>query len=335
MLEKVMDTNNNYVRYVYNKDQNQIYPYEIIYTGNGSTDGPMTITFATSTRPDPTESYKSDFLVDTNYRISQIEAYVSGNLVRQYNLSYTTGNNGFRSILSGIQENGWDDNSVEASEPAMTFGYVDATSSFVTQNGVDGPAYVVAQSSGNGINDINTFYLDDYTDALGGVIYKGGGGTPTDLSPVPGAWSDGPNTNPTYGPDEYGVRYVDLNGSGKADVVEGIWNYTTSTSTDGRGLNNYATSTGYAWTATSTYNGVIPAFVDEGSADLFATTGIFGNIDGTGLPSYVEDVYNYSTGEGAYLANGSAWNAATTTIFQAAEPMPAASYNYDFRGSSI
>ena len=86
MLEKEVDTNGNYVRYVYNKDGNQIYPYQIIYTGNGSTDGPMTITFATSTRPDDIISYKSDFQVTTNYRVSQITAAVNGTTVRQYNL---------------------------------------------------------------------------------------------------------------------------------------------------------------------------------------------------------------------------------------------------------
>jgi hypothetical protein len=99
MLEKEIDTNGNYVRYLYNKDENQVYPYEILYTGTGVTDGPMKITFATSTRTDSVESYKTDFFVETNYRISQINTYVSGTLARQYNLSYTTGNNGFRSLL--------------------------------------------------------------------------------------------------------------------------------------------------------------------------------------------------------------------------------------------
>ena len=89
MLEKEIDTNGNYVRYVYNKDGNQIYPYQIIYTGNGSTDGPMTITFATPTRPDDIISYKSDFQVTTNYRVSLITAAVNGATVRQYNLGYT------------------------------------------------------------------------------------------------------------------------------------------------------------------------------------------------------------------------------------------------------
>jgi hypothetical protein len=48
MLEEIHDTNSNYVKFTYLKDGNEI--YQIIYTGNGSTDGPATITFATSTR---------------------------------------------------------------------------------------------------------------------------------------------------------------------------------------------------------------------------------------------------------------------------------------------
>src|SRR5262249_31508245 len=47
MLEKEIDTNGNFIRYAYSKDHNQISPSEIIYTGHSSTDGPMTVTFAT------------------------------------------------------------------------------------------------------------------------------------------------------------------------------------------------------------------------------------------------------------------------------------------------
>jgi hypothetical protein len=94
MLEKEIDKNGNYIRYVYAKDHNQIYPQEIIYTGHGSSDGPLTVTFATSSRPDVAINFSPGFEVDTYYRISQITAAVNGSTVRQYNLSYTTGNNG-------------------------------------------------------------------------------------------------------------------------------------------------------------------------------------------------------------------------------------------------
>jgi RHS repeat-associated protein len=333
MIEKIIDTNGNYVRYVYNKDGNQIYPSEIVYTGHNSTDGPTAITFATSTRPDEITSLKSGFQVITNYRISQISVAFNGNTIRQYNLGYTTGNNGFRSLLSSIQESGWDDSNVETTLPSMAFSYVSATSSFVTQsNNIDGPAYVVSPVKGNGINDVSVF---DLNSSSGQNEASVDGSSIAGYRP-PFVWADGTYlTNPEYRADENGVRFVDINGSGKADLIEGIWNYTTSTSTNALYLNTYATSTSYAWTSTSTWNGVIPQFMVDGSGSLHhATTGIFGNIDGTGLPSYVEDFANDSgTGltEGAYLANGFGWNSATTSIFSSVKAMPNQTINYDSR----
>jgi len=77
MLQEIRDTNNNYVRYIYAKDSGQIYPLQILYTGNGGTDGIFKITFSTSTRSDTYTSYKPLFKVTTNYKISQITAAVN------------------------------------------------------------------------------------------------------------------------------------------------------------------------------------------------------------------------------------------------------------------
>ena len=332
MLEKVVDPNGNYVSYAYTKDHNQIYPHQITYTGNGVTDGPLTITFSTTTRSDDTASFKSDFEVDTDYLISQITAAVNGSTVRQYNLSYSTGSNGSRSLLSSIQENGWDENGVETTEPAMAFGYVNSASSFATQNGVDGAGYVAADSHGDGINDINVFYKTS-GGSNAGFIFPQGSGSPTSVSP-PAVWA-----NDLENAQEDGVRYVDVNGNGKADVVQGIWNYTTNTNSDALYLNTYATSTGYSWTSTTTWNGVIPQFWVTGSGSLSASTGIFGDVNGDGLPDYEADLYSGGGPgpdpyEGAYLGNGSAWDAATTTIFVPAQTFPdnlGSIPNYDSR----
>jgi Salmonella virulence plasmid 65kDa B protein len=123
MLQEVRDTNNNYIKYTYLRDGNQLYPYHITYTGYGSTDGPFTIAFATSTRTDVKVDYSPGFTATTSSRISQITAAVNGTNARQYNLSYTTGNNGYRSLLSGLGEIGWDDNGVLATTPTTTFNY--------------------------------------------------------------------------------------------------------------------------------------------------------------------------------------------------------------------
>jgi hypothetical protein len=104
-LREIRDTNNNYVRYVYAKDSGKIYPQTIYYTGNGTADGIFKISFSTSTRPDPYVSYKPLFKVTTNYRISKITAAMNGTTVREYDLSYTAGNNGVRSQRPAVQSN--------------------------------------------------------------------------------------------------------------------------------------------------------------------------------------------------------------------------------------
>src|SRR5205807_2098460 len=126
----IRDTNNNYVTYTYNRDSNELYPYKITYTGNGSTDGPFTVSFATSTRPDTRVNYAAGFVSTTTKRISQITAAISGTNVRQYNLSYGAGNNGYRSLLTSLGQRGWDDNGIVTSTPTATFSYVNSSSQF-------------------------------------------------------------------------------------------------------------------------------------------------------------------------------------------------------------
>src|SRR5208337_1651451 len=50
-LQEIRDINGNYIKYTYNRDSNELYPNQIIYTGNSASDGPAVISFATSTRP--------------------------------------------------------------------------------------------------------------------------------------------------------------------------------------------------------------------------------------------------------------------------------------------
>lgn len=316
MLEKEIDPNGNYTRYVYNKDGNQIYPYQVIYTGHNAADGPAVVTFATSSRPDHIVSFQSGFEVDTNYRISQIGAAFNGSMVRQYNLGYAAGNNGSRSLLSSVQENGWDDNNVETVEPAMMFSYVNATSSFVTQNGACGPACVVADSNGDGINDVNVFYQ------TGGSNAANINGVGQSFSP-PLVWAASSNG---FVPYEDGVRYVDINGDGRPDLIEGVYNYSTGTYTNALYLNQYAPSAGYAWSST-TATGVVPPFEQffNGSPPFATTEGILGDVNGDGLPDFEAGVYEGGGPDsqaGAYLGNGNGWNAATTTIFQPVTVMP-------------
>ena len=73
MLEKEIDTNNNYISYSYYKDGGQIYPATIKYTGNGSADGIFEIDFSRQSRTDVIPNYEAGFSGVSNYRINEID----------------------------------------------------------------------------------------------------------------------------------------------------------------------------------------------------------------------------------------------------------------------
>ena len=309
-LQEIRDTNNNYVKYVYAKDSNEVYPSQIVYTGNGSTDGPATISFATSTRPDIRESYAPDFLVTTNYRISEIDASFNGKLVRKYVLGYITGNNGFRSLLNSLQETGVDDNNNQLTLPPETFSYISTTTPFVKQNSVNGAAFIPADINGNGIPDINlaTSYGSSITSCAG---FDGGGiSCNPGTASYPDYWAYQQNNGDGDFPYERGVRLLDINGSGKAAVIH------NSNAPSNIATAMYLTSGNATWTATSTWQGTIPIFDYENY-----TTGLFGDVNGDGLPDYEFRIDGQNLPSQAYLGNGTAWDA-TTTVFSPAQSMP-------------
>ncbi len=316
MLEQVVDTNGNDISYTYAKNDDQIYPFQITYTGNGTTTGVMSITFATSTRPDSFIDYRPTFEVTTNYRITEIDAKVNGNLVRKYVLSYTTGNNGYRSLLSGVQETGEDANGNQLTLPATTFQYASTSVTWTFQNNFGYAANqsnIAAQSHGDGVNDT----------AISGYASCGGPGQlyidNTAVSEPPSyTWAC---LGSTQTPVESGTRFVDVSGDGYADVVH------NDQGLDGAALyeNTSGTNGDYTFTvlASSTLNGVIPPFglYNSGSGITY-TSGMFGNLDGNGYPGYVEALPSGSgiTASTSYMGNGSAWT--PSGDFTAVEPFP-------------
>jgi hypothetical protein len=274
-LEEIRDTNDNYIKYTYLRDGNEVYPYTIVYTGHGSTDGIATVTFATSTRPDARVSYAPGFVASTTQRISEIDASVNNSVVRKYLLGYGTGNNGYRSLLTSIHEQGIDDNGTITSLPATRFSYASSSTQFFSpMSGGPSPwnqAYVAADINGNGINDVTAFYYDTNSLSNKSYIYPDNGSLNTSYVP-PDYWADLPPLTPR----ERGVRLIDVNGDGKPDIVRGYHNYTTGTDTVARYING-SSGTSFSFTSSSTYSGVIPAFDVDGSGPVHNdSTGIFG-----------------------------------------------------------
>jgi hypothetical protein len=186
--------------------------------------------------------------------------------------------------------------------------------------GVAGDPYVTADVNKDGINDLTDIYYDPVSGTTNTNMYLGG--TNNTALATPGTLNWAYQTGTGDETQETGTRFLDVNGDGKADVVEGI--ATSSGSTHAMYLGTYAPSTWYGFTGTSTYIGVIPNFAYNGGTYVL-TTGIFGQVDGTGFPDFEQSLTSgtgYSSENGAYLGNGSAWNAATTTIFNPPNTCP-------------
>src|SRR3989344_5464884 len=224
MIQKIQDTNGNYVRYEYFKDAGQVYPSKIFYTGNGISDGIFEIEFLRQARTDKAAMYGTGFSVTTNFRINEIQAKVSGVWKRKYVLGYGTGDNGVRSLLASLTESGQDELGVVTTLPAITFSYSQSARSWTLDGSLVLPTYFID------VNRVNTgAWLEEVNgDAFIDIVLSSARGS-TDkkvfLNTSTG-WSLAPGFDiPEYFLDgvgaDLGVRLVDVDGDGFSDLVRG------------------------------------------------------------------------------------------------------------------
>jgi YD repeat-containing protein len=299
MLEEVRDTNNNYIKYQYAKDAGQIYPSHIIYTGATSTDGPFDVAFTLENRPDIATSSRTQFTVVTNKRISEIQAKISGTMVRRYALAYTTADNGRNSVLQSITEAGQDEAANQITLPATTFSYQKSIKTYTASTTWNAPIYFIRNGidGGNRSVDINGDGLPDLfaaaffgtgATASSSYINNGAGWT------VDSTWKP-PSIDIISSGHELGVRFVDVNGDGRTDIMEGD-GATGSISTT-TWVNN-----GLGWTASSTWN--TPVYFKVGTpADNDNGVRIV-DVNGDGLPDLMQST---DTSVQSYINNGAGW----------------------------
>ena len=310
MLEEVRDTNDNYITYQYERDANtnQLYPKEIRYTGNGSTDGIFKVTFTRETRPDPIISYKTGFRVETRDRIATVTAHVNNTWVRKYELDYASGVNGARSLLSSVQQIGQDDSSNQLTMPAETFGYSSSTPGFEehTNKQIYNAAWSVGDVDGNGLLDRSLFEHDAFAKTYRRIdknFYPTFSHSDANV-PSSEYWAF-PSSDPGGNrPGERGVRFIDANGDGRADIVR-------STSNNGSPLRSYYENTGGAWDGGTMASTSIPTFANNyvvSSDGYDNSAGLFGNVNGDGLVDYVLSLNTCVNGgcdtNGTYLNQG-------------------------------
>ncbi|MCI0597691.1 DNRLRE domain-containing protein, partial [Candidatus Parcubacteria bacterium] len=256
-LEESRDSHSNYIEYSYYKDTGQIYPDVVSYTGNGTTDGIFTITFSREARNDNLVSYKAGFAATTTFRISRIETSISGSWIGRYDLGYSAGHNGNRSLLTSITQFGRDEAGSVISLPSLNFGY-ETYGSSEKEWAEDENWYIpvniireeIGYDDGARFVDINSDALPDIirswdtnlftltygssTDADQEVFLNTGSGWATSS-----AWA----LSLPYGNDfgfvgydpvsgilqsDLGARFVDINKDGFTDILWGYYGYFAS-----------------------------------------------------------------------------------------------------------
>lgn len=127
-LNRVEDTNSNYMTFTYFHDQGQIYLDHIDYAGNGSLSPSNQIYFYLEDRTDAPIMYTTNFAVKTAKRLGKIDVLANGSRVRTYKLNYATNGSSStgRSLLTNVQQFDKDGTAMGNALPAMTLDWTEA-----------------------------------------------------------------------------------------------------------------------------------------------------------------------------------------------------------------
>jgi hypothetical protein len=126
-LTEVRDVLGNKIKYFYEKKNDIVYPKEIVYTVKKDGTYSNKITFEREVRNDKDISYKYGFRTELTDRIKTIRAFADNTEVAKLELTYTTGQNGTRSLLSLIKESRVGTDGLWSAIPETKFEYEKGT----------------------------------------------------------------------------------------------------------------------------------------------------------------------------------------------------------------
>ncbi len=305
MITEIRDTNDNVIRFTYFKDEQEIYPFKIFYTGHGENNGIFEIEFIRALRTDSIIRYYSGFPITTRYRISSIVARISAVISGKYDIEYVSGDNDTRSMLRSISETGYSETGQSTSFPPTIFEYnKTAGNSFQTRDlewnsPVDlREGVMIMDVNGDALSDLVQSYHKFWGPDLKSVYLNNGNkGWVASLQFIPPMIfsSEYPSS-----PSDKGVREVDFNGDGRADLLQSV-DYGGGVTERKAYLN-----TGSAWQDVSTTWNTMAVFADYNNRDTEAR--IF-DLNGDGLSDIVQTSPTY--GQKVYLNNGNGWSDAT------------------------
>ncbi|RPI78063.1 MAG: hypothetical protein EHM45_06880, partial [Desulfobacteraceae bacterium] len=301
-LDKVEDTNGNYMTFIYTKDQGEIYLSRINYTqhiGLPQTTYASYVKFNLEPRTDAAPLYRINTLVVTAYRLSSVEVYTNNNLVRKYSLNYRYSENTFRSLLTTVTLFGSDGTT---SLPPINFSYQTGGKGWTPMNGITNaasPGQPMVMGDFNGDNKTDIGFV--YGDGVHFYLSDGQGGwtkindIANDLCPSAGYelshyWDPRLNYCPLV-IESFPMVIGDFNGDGKTDVGRKYQG----------GIRIYLSNSQGGWTKINDLldNDLqMPNYLDYGSGVYPVITGDF-NSDGKTDIGFV-----YNNGVRFYLSNG-------------------------------
>jgi RHS repeat-associated protein len=320
MLEKIQDKNGNFIRYEYTKNENQIYPSALNYTGYGTSDCPFEVNFGWETRSGQQYAYSAGFRVQTDKRLQNIEIQFEGSLVREYEFSYSPSDGNF-DLLEAITESAISSDGTVSTKPATYFTYSEVSKSWTQKTGyytLGGEFFSQGSSagtysSGGNILDITGDALPDFfmrsKDSSSWYLetFFLNRGDNAHLEEVDDSEFDIPlNFFDLDMSEDQGVRFGDINGDGWVDFVKA---YQGSASGE-NGV--YINQKNGSWVKDSSYT-VPVTFVFEEPLDYFVRdqgTRLI-DINGDGFADLVHATENHgSVDQYVYLndADGTGWS---------------------------
>ena len=155
-----------------------------VYTGSGTDEGIFKVEFLRESRSDVSTSTATGFEVVTKFRIDEIKASVNNEWTHKYGLSYTTADNGVRSLLDTITKSGRDEQGATIVLPTDDFDYQQNTDDWSEDTNYSLPVLfcsTVGQDLGVRLADVNGDGLQDLLYGKGGednsVYINDGDGT--------------------------------------------------------------------------------------------------------------------------------------------------------------
>lgn len=317
MLDSVTDPNGNSINYSYTINSGQVYPSKITYTNTATTTGVGEVDFVYEGRTDIATSSIAGAQFTTKQRLKTILVYTNNLLTHQYQLTYTTGDNGIRSLLSGIQETGWNSSFGTTTLPVTVFGYSTSTYSWTENTDSNKwqfptPGYFVDERGG----DLGYRVLDANGDGRVDLVH----GTTAAYLNNGSTWvqSSGYVLPVLSTSVDDGVRLADVNGDGIVDQL-----YGTKGNPDSRPIpadinNVYLGSTGGWGLSSMKLPSLFATTFNNGGQSRFPTRLV--DVNGDGLADVIDDYNAVDTSDGAQWVRDSRWTVPVS--------FPAAGFSY-------